>query len=452
MTATVADAPVGILRRPYLLTTVGAWSIAFLVAFESLAVSTIMPVVTVDLDGRAFYALTFSAVLGAGVIGMVVCGSWADSRGPVAPLFTAIVLFGVGLVLAGTARSMPVFVAGRFLQGLGAAVNVALYVLIARIYPPSLHIKVFSAFASAWVLPSLVGPFLAGVVADVFGWHWVFLGVVLLVALAGGMMLPALRGLPPGGRGGPPFDRRRIGAAVVVALGVVALSYGGAVEQWLAWALAPVVVLVIVFAARGLLPPGTFRASPGLPSVVLLAGASGAVFYATDVYLPLLLHDRYGLPAWLSGITLTTGAVAWSIAATVQGRLGDRLAPMRAVRAGGILLAAGVGIVLGTAALGLHPVVAAFGWFVGGAGMGTLTPRISALTLAWSVPGEEGFNTAAKSIADWVGGSVALAVTGLIFAGLGADTTVRTPYAGVLLTTSLLALLVVVIAGRAAKR
>lgn len=43
----------GILRRPYLLATVGACALVFLSAFESLAVTTIMPLVSRDLDGAS---------------------------------------------------------------------------------------------------------------------------------------------------------------------------------------------------------------------------------------------------------------------------------------------------------------------------------------------------------------------------------------------------------------
>ena len=68
----------------------------FLAAFESLAVTTIMPIVTADLNGRGLYSLAFSATLAAGVVGMVVSGGWADSRGPAAPLLTAIGLFAAG--------------------------------------------------------------------------------------------------------------------------------------------------------------------------------------------------------------------------------------------------------------------------------------------------------------------------------------------------------------------
>jgi len=436
----------GILRRPYALTTVGAWSLVFLAAFESLAVTTIMPIVTADLDGRGLYALAFSSTLAAGVVGMVAIGSWADRRGPAVPLFTAIAVFAAGLAVAGTATSMPVFVAARFLQGLGAGgMTVALYVLVALVYPTPLHIKIFGAFASAWVLPSMVGPFVAGFVADTLSWHWVFLGVVALVAVAGGLMLPAVRG-----RDRAPADRvpasaadaRRVAEAAVVAVGVVALSSLGELDRATAWLLAPIAVVVIGFALRHLVPPGTFRIRAGLPATVVLCGVAGGVFFGTEVYLPLLLHDRYGLPTWLSGVTLTAGAIAWALASAVQGRLGDRLDPGTAIRAGATLLAGGAALELATVVLTLHPAVAAIGWFAAGAGMGTLYPRISTLVLALSAPGEEGFNTAAKSITDAVGGSVALAFSGLLFA--------LAPFTGPFVFTTVLGVVTVLIGARVA--
>src|SRR6478609_4586232 len=125
------DATAGILQRPYLLATAGAWALVFLAAFESMAVTTIMPVVSRELDGAGLYALAFAGPLATGVIGMVAAGNWADRRGPSAPLYASVALFAAGLLIAGTAVSMPILVAGRLVQGLGGgAMTVALYVVI----------------------------------------------------------------------------------------------------------------------------------------------------------------------------------------------------------------------------------------------------------------------------------------------------------------------------------
>ncbi|WP_143162890.1 MFS transporter, partial [Couchioplanes caeruleus] len=365
--------------------------------------------------------------------------------GPAVPLLVATSLFVAGLLVAGTATTMPAFAAGRFLQGVGAGgETVALYVLVAQVYPPALHIKLFGAFASAWVVPSMIGPFAAGLVTDVWSWHWVFLGVVLLVAAATALMVPALRG-----RDRPPADRlpvspgdiRRIAQAAVVAATVVALSSLDGIDRHVAWLVAPAVLAVMALALRRLVPSGTYRLRPGLPAAVALCATAGGVFFGTEVYLPLLLHDRYGLPTWLSGITLTSGAVAWALASAVQARLGERAAAATALRVGALLLASGASVELATVLWRLHPAVAALGWFAAGAGMGTLYPRISELVLAGSAPDEAGFNTAAKSIADAVGGSASLAVAGLLFA--------IAPFAGPFTFATALGVVTVTVAFRA---
>jgi len=186
----------GLFHRSYLLVTLGACALVFLAAFESMAVTTIMPLVSRELGGAALYALAFAGPLATGVIGMVAAGSWSDRRGPVGPLFAAVALFVLGLLIAGTAGSMAALVAGRLVQGLGGgAMTVSLYVVVARVYPQVLHPKIFAAFSAAWVIPSLVGPFAAGLVAQLASWHWVFLGVVGLVVPALLMIVPAVRGL-----------------------------------------------------------------------------------------------------------------------------------------------------------------------------------------------------------------------------------------------------------------
>ncbi len=454
MTATVQNdrasgTAAGLFDRPYALTTVGSLSLVFLAAFEALAVTTVMPVVTNELHGRSLYSLAFSATMAAGVVGMVTAGSWADRRGPTRPFAAAMVLFALGLVLAGTAPTMTVFVAARFLQGLGAGgITVALYVLVARVYPAALHPRIFGLFAAAWVIPSMVGPFVAGVVADVLHWRWVFLGVVVLLAAATVLIAPAIRGADrrPTTRVRP-ADVLRAGAAVVVAVGVVVLSASTEFDGATALLVAPLMLVVVAVALHRLVPRGTYRARRGLPATVLLCVVAGGTFFGTEVYLPLMLHDRYGLPASLSGITLTAGAVAWASASAVQARLGERLSHYGSVRWGSTLLFLGAASEVVTAVFTLTPVLAAVGWLFAGAGMGLMVPRISTLVLAWSAPDEQGFNMSAKSIADAVGGSVALSIAGLIFgalAGVGG----QAPFVGTFAFTSVVAVLAVLLSWR----
>ena len=115
MSAAPVETEAGIWHSRYVWVTVGAVALIFLAAMQALAVTTVMPVVSADLDGDALYAVAFAGTLATSVIGMVAVGAWCDRGGVLAPLTTAVVLFVVGLVIAGLATSMPVLVAGRFL-------------------------------------------------------------------------------------------------------------------------------------------------------------------------------------------------------------------------------------------------------------------------------------------------------------------------------------------------
>ncbi|MDO5866255.1 MULTISPECIES: MFS transporter [Paenarthrobacter] len=448
----------GILRRPYLLATVGTCALVFLSAFESLAVTTVMPVVSRDLNGAGLYALAFAGPLATGVMGMVGAGNWSDRKGPKAPLYASVAMFVVGLLIAGTAGTMEMLVLGRLVQGLGGgAVTVALYVLVARIYPPVLHPKIFAAFAASWVIPSLIGPFAAGVVAELSSWHWVFLGVVGLVIPALAMVVPAMRGLAspergteaPSGADAPtvPWAFGRMAWAALAAVAVLGLNLSGGVPG-VGAVIAAVALVTALVAVRPLVPRGTLTAHRGLPSVILSRGLASAAFFGAEVYLPYMLTERYDFSPTFAGLTLTGSALAWAGASAVQGRLGSRLADALAVQIGAILVLGAIVLALVTSALALPAAIAIVGWLFAGFGMGLMYPRLSVMTLALSSPDNQGFNSAAMSISDSLGGALALAATGLVFA---AFTNVG-PFAAVFALTAVIGVVGVVVAPRVAAR
>ncbi|MGV8877169.1 MAG: MFS transporter, partial [Rhodoglobus sp.] len=403
-------------------TTVGAAALIFLGAFETLAVTTIMPTISRELDGQALYSLAFSSTLAASVIGMVIAGRVSDTLGPARPLITALLVFTFGLLVSGLAQRMDVFIVGRFLQGLGSgAIIVALYVVVARLYPSRLHPKIFGLFAAAWVVPSLIGPLLAGVIAEQASWHWVFLGVGILVSVAAAAILPAIRLLlsQPATMAVRLPKRAAVAWSVLAAAAVMAISVGGEIRGPLAWLVAGGACAIALVALRPLLPSGAFSLRRGLSSTVVLRGMVAAAFYATEVYLPYLLSERYGLPAWLAGLILTVGAVSWAAGSLVQGRLSSAIAHEKVVVVGTLLLSVGIAVQFVTAYF-LWPVsVAAAGWLIAGAGMGITFPRISTLVLSYSTVRDQGFNSAAMSIADAAGGAIAIAFTGLVFIAAG---------------------------------
>lgn len=409
----------GIFGRRYLWVTVGMCALILLAAFEALAVTTVMPTVSAELHGAHLYALAFSAPLAMGIVGMVAAGNWSDRHGPRAPLFLCVVLFVVGLAIVGVASTMEVLVVGRIVQGLGAGgLTVALYVIVARVYPPVLHARIFAAFSAAWVVPSLIGPLIAGLVTEHFGWRWVFLGVIVLVVLAMGMVVPAMRSLAGGEAEPPPWNLRRLGWAVLASVAVLVVNISAEAEGPARWILPVLAVAVAVYALRPLLPSRTLLATRGLPSVVLVRGLIGGAFFGAEVYVPYLLTKDFAFTASGAGLALTAAGLTWAGASWLQSRLETRVSGGASFQLGSSLLALSIATVLVTAIFALVPGTAIVGWAFAGAGMGFMFPRTSVMTLGYSTAQNQGFNSSALVIADSIGASVSLAATAVVFAAL----------------------------------
>jgi MFS family permease len=393
------------------------------VAFEAMAVATVMPTVARDLDGVELYALAFAAPLASGVLGMVAAGMLSDRRGPARPLQASLALFSIGLVVCGSAPTMDVLVAGRVLQGLGGgALTVVLYVLVGEVFPSSLQPGIFASFAAAWVLPSLFGPSLAAWVAAAAGWRLVFLGTLSLVVVAAVLMAPALRGV--GRRDGrEPAPKSSLtwaaaGGAAVVALEL--LGSGGTTARVLAAAAFAIVVLSL----RRLLPAGTLVGGRGLPAVIGTRGLMSATFFCAEAYIVFVLQERWGLTAGTAGLALSAVGVVWAASSQAQARVGTRVSHQTAMRWGTALVLIGVtgmALVVWTHA---HPALVAASYVVAGAGMGFGYPRTSVAMLDASTEQDRGFNSSALSVADSLGAALALSLAGVVFSvadGAGLD-------------------------------
>jgi MFS family permease len=268
------------------------------------------------------------------------------------------------------------------------------------------------------------------------------------------MIVPVLRGIDRQSEQAtlPPWAVGRIAWAALAALAVLGLNLSADVTiAGLPAApalLAAAAVVIALVAVRPLVPRGTLFARRGLPSVILTRGLAGSAFFGAEVYLPYLLIDQYAFAPTFAGLALTAGAVAWAGAAAVQGRLGTRLRHRTAVRIGAALVLLAILLTLATSALHWSAVVAIAAWIFAGGGMGLLYPRLSVMTLALSTKANEGFNSSAMSIADSLGGALALAATGIVFA---AFTTTAESFAGVFALTAVLAVAAVAVSPRVSR-
>ncbi|MET9377244.1 MFS transporter [Streptomyces sp. NPDC002992] len=425
-TTTTAASPGGgsVLDRDHRALSIGIVSVVLLIAFEATAVGTAMPVAARELHGIPLYAFAFSAYFTTSLFAMVLSGQWSDRGGPLAPLTVGISAFATGLLLAGTAGTMVLFILGRAVQGLGGGlVIVALYVVVSRAYSETLRPAIMAAFAASWVVPSVVGPLASGTVTEHLGWRWVFLGIPALVVLPLALALPAIRRTASGPADPaaplPPYDRRRIRLALGISAGAGLLQYAGQELRWLSLLPAAAGAALLVPAARGLLPRGTYRAARGLPSVVLLRGVAAGSFIAAESFVPLMLVTQRGLSPTLAGMSLAVGGATWALGSWIQSRSWTEPYRERLVVLGMVLVAAAIAAAPSVLIAAVPVWVVAVAWAFGCLGMGMVIASTSVLLLKLSAPEEAGANSAALQISDGLSNVLLLAAGGAAFAALG---------------------------------
>lgn len=405
-----------------------------------MAVATAMPVVAADLDAVREYGFAFSIFLTTVLLGVVVSGTWCDARGPAWPVRTGLVLFGVGLVICGLAGTLGALLVGRAIAGAGGGLLVvALYVVIAGVYPTEVQPRVFSYLSAGWVLPAIVGPAVAGWLAESVTWRAVFLLVPPLTVPPALALLPRLRRLGPtkqpqgAENDAPPSPGRRVVAGLALALGVVTVQWGldrvsrtgasvdaagapaGDAPAATLAALAVGALLVAVTLPR-LLPPGTLRLSRGLPTVIAMRGLYAATFFGMETFIPLMLVTQRGLSATQAGLVLTAGAIGWTTGAFLQSRSWMTMPRHLMLFTGGLVLGLGqAGLVL-TIRPPVPALVAVPLWIVTAFGMGMGMSSTSVLTLRLSAPGEQGRNSSGLQLSDAVGSAFGIGLTGAAFA------------------------------------
>lgn len=400
--------------------TAGLIGLVTAAAFEGMAVPTVMPAMVKDLGGLDLYGWAFSAFWLTNIIGITLAGTDADRRGPGRALAIGVVLFAAGMLVSGVAGSMLQVIVGRAIQGFGSgAIGSVVYAAIARAYPTSATPRMIALTSSAWVVPGLIGPALAGMVSDALGWRWVFLGIVPPVLLMGGLVYPQLARLGAAVRASQPVrsDARRALDAGRLALGSTLVLAALTTRS-----LLPAVGLLAVGAwlalggLRHLLPPGSLRLAPGRPSVVIVIFTIAFAFFGTEAFVPLTVVEVRGGSVTLGGIALSAAAVTWAAGSWLQDRAAAAGMRRTLVTIGSAMIGAGIGITALVLMPGAPVLTAAIGWGIAGLGMGLAYSMLALLMLETSARGEEGFSSAALQLMFTLGTAFGAGVGGAVVA------------------------------------
>jgi MFS family permease len=427
----------------------GIFGLILAVAFEFMAVATALPVAARQLGGLGLYPWALTGFLGGAMFGNGVAGEVCDRIGPRLPMLGGTLTFGAGLLVSGLSTSMPMLICGRIVQGLGAGfLIVAVYVVIGQCYPETHRPRMMSLLSTAWVVPSVVGPFVAGGLTQLISWRWAFLSIAPFVPLPLIAVMPRMSATTR-------TDVRRSGRvqlAATMALGAASLQWAGIEAErhrWVATGLAAVAgAVLVVIAARRLFPPGTLRLARGLPSVIAFRGVIAGGFFCCEAYVPLMLVEHRGATPTLAGLAVASTAVGWSAGSWWQSRpsLGlprSRLVPLgAAVTTLGVLATGAAAIV--TDAFTVPAELAGVGLLVGGLGMGLSMSSNAVLLFEFSPVEDRGANSAAIQMSDSLGGLLAIGAAGVVYA-VWRDSLAQTPLFSLVFALSFAVMLLAVV-------
>lgn len=402
--------------------TFGLVLIVSLTAFEAMAVATVLPAAIGDIGGVRFYGWAFSSFMLSNLVGIQMAGQAADRRGAHPPFIVGCLFFALGLIVAGLSRGPMSFIVGRLLQGAGAgAVSAAAYVAVARGYATEARPRMLAIFATAWVIPGMIGPAAAGALAHLFGWRSVFLFLIPLVAVALLLAAPALRKLGVASEGETPSEVG-VGPALALAVGVgLALLSVEVSFRPAGWSMLVAGVLLAFVSLRRLLPSGTLRAAPGLPAAIASLAVMSAAFFGAEAYVPLAITTVREQSTFMAGATLTAATLCWTTGTWIQERWVTRIGHRPLAAFGLVLMIVGIA---GTAMVlwpAVSVMVAPITWGVAGLGMGIAYPTASLVALSSASPGREGEASAALQLANVLGMAIGTGIGGGVFGFVTAE-------------------------------
>ena len=258
----------------------------------------------------------------------------------------SLVLFVIGSALCGLARSLPMMVAFRALQGLGAgALQPTEQAILRQTFPPEEQGMAMALFGLAVVVGPAIGPTLGGYIIDNYSWPWIFyinlpVGVLALFMVTRFVHEPEdirRANLEAANRQRGKIDWLGIG---LMAVGLATLQYvleEGSRNDWFdsraitvcafvaAFMLAAFVIreLTAQFPAVDL---RLFKDSTFL-SGTLIGAMMFAILMSITFLLPVFMQELLGFTATQSGEALMPRALAMMVGIPIVGRLYNKVQP-----------------------------------------------------------------------------------------------------------------------------
>ena len=410
------------MRRWWILA--GASTGLFMLMLDSTAIALALPAIRLDL-GASTSGIQWAQNIYLLALAVLVTtlGRIGDLVGRRLVFCAGLIVFSLGSIVCATADSIAVLVAGRAIQGVGAAAMLALSLAIATLaFPAEQRGRAIGVWAAVSSIALAIGPLVGGVVVEITSWRWLFLLNIPLAAVSVAVIAVAM-----------PESRDESAGRQIDVAGVLALSAGLtllvlALVQGKPWgwsspdtlgALGAGVALLVLFvaverrAAEPLIDLGLFRSGPYLgasAAAFALVGSYWAVMFLLPQYLDLAL--RFSTAR--AGLLMLPVTLPMAFISPVVARLVAR-ASARLVMAAGMACAT-LGMLFLTRLDGSSNYWdVAPGLILFGLALGFVYAPMSAAGMAALPPEKAGVASGALAMIRCLAGAVLLAGAGAVF-------------------------------------
>jgi EmrB/QacA subfamily drug resistance transporter len=420
------------LKTPSLWLVIGSVAVLLLLAaLDQTIVSTALPTIVADLGGIEHLSWVVTAYILASTVVAPLYGKLSDLYGRRSTLFTSVGLFLVGSILCGLATSMTFLILARAVQGLGGGgLFVLALTIIGDVVEPKDRGKFQGVFAGVFSISSVIGPLLGGWFVQYYSWHWIFF-INIPLGLA------ALVGFAVSFHAKPTQVSHRIdweGAlSLTLALASLVLitSLGGRDFAWTSPQILGLSALCVLAttafiiverrAAEPILPLGLFRNNVFWVTSAI-SFVIGAVLFGSVTFLPLYLQIVKGSTPTLSGLQLVPMTVGILISSTFAGRYMGQTGRYQILPKIGATFLIAATVALSMLEAATNPLLVGAAIATLGLGLGCIFPVVTTAAQNAVARHQIGTATAAGLMFRQIGGSLAVALFGTIFAGrLGLD-------------------------------
>ncbi|HWI63403.1 MAG TPA: MDR family MFS transporter [Symbiobacteriaceae bacterium] len=408
--------------RSKVLVTAGLLVGLLVAALDQTIVDTAFPRMIADLHGETIFTWVLTAYMLASTSIVPVVGKLADIYGRKVFYLTGLALFVGGSMLCGAAQSMTQLIVFRALQGVGGGMLMPIaFTIVGDLFPGEQRAKMQGVFGAAWGLASILGPKLGGWITHNYSWRWIFY-VNLPVGILAFTLMALYYKESKGVR--RPIDW--LGSFTVttgIVLFLLAVNRGGGNWAWASWqsyltfGLAAVLLGAFTFIETRVEEPvldlSLFknRTFTVMSSVGFLMGAG---MFGAIVFVPWFIQGVVGVDPNQAGTVMTPMMMTVVVFSILAGRLALKFPYRYQITAGFTLIALGF-LTMTRWSVETGKLQATLSTMIVGAGLGLMMPILT-LSVQNAFPANRrGVVTSATTFFRSVGGTVGIAVFGVIF-------------------------------------